>query len=190
MRDGLSLDHPRRKPWKSSSNFVTSSVACSLSRICIPLFRDYDRVLHVRSDEKKKKKKRHRNPSRRRFAKTDQPQISKYVSARILMKTLNTVGSFLKSKMKRENARTLCGNFTLHIFLSKENVSTCKNHRSLCVTAHMYTMKLITYGDGLSYRWFRDWWRTQLPGVTQNRCNAETPLYILRDLVYTKRKLI
>ena len=69
------------------------------------------------------------------------------------MKTLNTVGSFSKSKMIRENARRLCRNFTLHIFLSKDNVSTCKNHRSLCVIVHMYTMKLITYGDGLSYRW-------------------------------------
>ena len=80
-----------------------------------------------------------------------QPQISKYVSARILMQTLNTVGSFLKSKMKKK-MREDCRNFTLCIFLSKANVSTCKN-RSLCVIAHMCTMKLITYSDGLSYRW-------------------------------------
>ena len=80
-----------------------------------------------------------------------QPQISKYVSARILMQTLNTVGSFLKSKMK-EKMREDCRNFTLCIFLSKANVSTCKN-LSLCVIAHMCTMKLITYGDGLSYPW-------------------------------------
>ena len=80
-----------------------------------------------------------------------QPLISKYVSARILMQTLNTVGSFLKSKMK-EKMREDCRNFTLCIFLSKANVSTCKN-RSLCVIAHMCTMKLIMYGDGLSYRW-------------------------------------
>ena len=51
MRDGMSLDHPRRKPWESSSNFVTSSVACSLSHTCLPLFTDYDCVLHVQSDE-------------------------------------------------------------------------------------------------------------------------------------------
>ena len=44
VRDGMSLDHPRRKPWKSPSNFVTSSVACSLSRTCLPLFTDYDRL--------------------------------------------------------------------------------------------------------------------------------------------------
>ena len=67
------------------------------------------------------------------------------------MQTLNTVGSFLKSKMK-EKMREDCRNFTLCIFLSKAIVSTCKN-RSLCVIAHMYTMKLITYDDGLSYRW-------------------------------------
>ena len=67
------------------------------------------------------------------------------------MQTLNTVGSILKSKMK-EKMREDCRNFTLCIFLSKANVSTWKN-RSLCVIAHMYTMKLITYGDGLSYRW-------------------------------------
>ena len=27
VRDGMSLDHPRRETWKSSSNLVTSSVA-------------------------------------------------------------------------------------------------------------------------------------------------------------------
>ena len=49
VRDGMSLDHPRRETWKSSSNLLTSSVACSLSRTCISLFTDQDRVLHVKS---------------------------------------------------------------------------------------------------------------------------------------------
>ena len=52
VRNGMSLDHPRRKPWKLSSNFVMASVACCLSLTCIPLFTDYDHVLHVRSDKK------------------------------------------------------------------------------------------------------------------------------------------
>ena len=97
-----------------------------------------------------RKTKWHRNPSRRRFAKIDQPN---HRSASMFLleywwRLLNTVGSFLKSKMKRENVRRLCRKFTLHIFLSKANVSTCKNHRSFCVIAHMYTMKLIMNGDG------------------------------------------
>ena len=47
----MSIDHPRRETWKSSSNLVTSSVACSLSRTCISLhvFTDHDRMLHVKS---------------------------------------------------------------------------------------------------------------------------------------------
>ena len=63
------------------------------------------------------------------------------------MQTLNTVGSILKSKMKEKMREDSVA--TSH---SKANVSTWKN-RSLCVIAHMYTMKLIMYGDGLSYRW-------------------------------------
>ena len=56
----------------------------------------YDRLLLVKSDEKND---------------TGTPDLprqispttdSKYVSARILMQTLNTVGSFLKSKMKEK----------------------------------------------------------------------------------------
>ena len=53
--DGMSLDHPRRKPWKSSSNFVTSSVACSYLAhvyLYLPIMTAYDHVLHVKSDEK------------------------------------------------------------------------------------------------------------------------------------------
>ena len=52
----MSLDHPRRKPWKSSSNFVTSSVACSYLAhvyLYLPIMTAYDHVLHVKSDEKK-----------------------------------------------------------------------------------------------------------------------------------------
>ena len=52
-------------------------------------FTDYDRVLHVKSDEKND---------------TGTPvgeDLPRYVSARILMQTL-TVGSFLKSKMKEK----------------------------------------------------------------------------------------
>ena len=104
------------------------------------------------------------------------------------MQTLNTVGSFLKSQDERKNARRLCRNFTLCIFLSKANVSTCKD-RSLCVIAHMYTMKLIMYGDGLSYQWLETY-----GGVLSYRGLHETDAmqkrYILRDLVYTKRKLV
>ena len=51
----MSLDHPRRKPWKSSSNFVTSSVACTYLvhvYLYLPIMIAYDRVLHVKSDEK------------------------------------------------------------------------------------------------------------------------------------------
>ena len=53
----------------------------------------------------------------------------------------------------------------------------------------MYTMKLITYGDRLSYRWLETY-----GGVLSYRGLHETGAmqkhYILRDLVYTKRKLI
>ena len=53
----------------------------------------------------------------------------------------------------------------------------------------MYTMELITYGDGLSYRWLETY-----GGVLSYRGLHETGAmqkrYILRDLVYTKRKLI
>ena len=49
VRDGMSLDHPCHETWKSSSNLVTLSVACSLSRTCISLFTDHDCVLHVKS---------------------------------------------------------------------------------------------------------------------------------------------
>ena len=83
------------------------------------------------------------------------------------MQTLNTVGSFLKSKMK-EKMREDCVATSLHIFLSKANVITCKN-RSLCVIAHMYTMKLITYGDGLRY-----WWLATYGGVFSYRGLHET----------------
>ena len=84
---------------KLSCNFVTSSVACCLSLTCIPLFTDYDRVLHVRSDKKMTQECQSALICQDRSA---QPQIGKYVSARILMQTLNTVGSFLKSKMKEK----------------------------------------------------------------------------------------
>ena len=49
VRDGMSLDHPRRETWKSSSNLVTLSIACSLSRTCISLFTNQVRVLHVKN---------------------------------------------------------------------------------------------------------------------------------------------
>ena len=68
------------------------------------------------------------------------------------MQTLNTVGSILKSKMKEKMPEDSVATLHCVFFLSKANVSTW-NNRSLCVIAHMYTMKLITYGDGLSYRW-------------------------------------
>ena len=56
--------------------------------------------------------------------------------------------------------------------------------------AHMYTMKLITYGDGLSYRWLETY-----GGVLSYRGLHETGAMqkrynITNDLVYTKRKLI
>ena len=95
----------------------------------------------------------HRNSSRRRFAKIDQPNHRSATTflleywCRLWIRLV----AFLKSKMK-EKMREDCRNFTLCIFLLKANVSTCKN-RSLCVIAHMCTMKLITYGDGLSYLW-------------------------------------
>ena len=148
----MSLDHPRRKPWKSSSNIVTSSVACSLSRTCLPLFTDYDRLWpRVKSDEKKKKKW-HRKPSRRRFAKIDQPNhrsASTFLLEYWCRLWIRLV-AFWNPRWKRKCEKTLS---QLHIvYFSKANVSTCKN-RSLCVIAHMCTMKLITYGDGLSYRW-------------------------------------
>ena len=66
----------------------------------------------------------------------------------------------------------LCRNFTLHIFLSVANVSKIRKQNVnlfvlanvskirkqnvnlfvLSLIAHMFTMKLITYADGLSYR--------------------------------------
>ena len=92
-------------------------------------------------------KKWHRNASRHRFAKIDQPN---HRSASMFL--LEYWCRLWIRLVAFWNARRLCRNFTLRIFLSKANVSTCKN-RSLCVIAHMYTMKLITYGDGLSYRW-------------------------------------
>ena len=60
----------------------------------------YDRVLHVKRDEKKMTQE----PQSAKICqdRSDQSQISKYISARILMQTLNTVGSFLKSKMKEK----------------------------------------------------------------------------------------
>ena len=72
----------------------------------LPIMTAYDHVLHVKSDEKKW----HRNPSRRRFAKIDQPNY-RSASTFLLeywcrlgpkMQTLNTVGSILKSKMKEK----------------------------------------------------------------------------------------
>ena len=55
--------------------------------------------------------------------------------------------------------------------------------------AHMYTMKLITYGDGLS-----NWWLATYGGVLSYQGLHETGAmqkrYILRDLFYTKRKLV
>ena len=53
----------------------------------------------------------------------------------------------------------------------------------------MYTMKLITYGDGLS-----NWWLATYGGVLSYQGLHETGAmqkrYILRHLVYTKRKLV
>ena len=72
----------------------------------LPIMTAYDHVLHVKSDEKKW----HRNPSRRKFAKIDQPNY-RSASTFLLeywcrlgpkMQTLNTVGSILKSKMKEK----------------------------------------------------------------------------------------
>ena len=106
LHDGMSLDHPRRKLWESSSNFVTSSVACSLSRTCLPLFTDYDRLWPLMNAccMLKVMKTMTQEPQSTKICqdRSAKPQISKYVSARILMKTLNTVGSFLKSKMKEK----------------------------------------------------------------------------------------
>ena len=109
----------------------------------------YDCVLHVKSDENKW----HRNPSRRRFAKIDQPN---YRSASTFLleywcRLWIRLVAFWNPRWKKKCEKTLS---QLHIvyFFSKANVSTWKN-RSLCVIAHMYAMKLITYGDGLSYRW-------------------------------------
>ena len=51
----------------------------------------------------------------------------------------------------------LCRSFTLRIFLSVANVSKIQKQNVnlfvLSVIAHMFTMKLITYADRLSYRW-------------------------------------
>ena len=49
----MSLDLPRRKPWKSSSNFVTSLVAYLVHvYLYLPIMIACDRVLHVKRDEK------------------------------------------------------------------------------------------------------------------------------------------
>ena len=89
--------------------------------------------------------------------------------------------------MKEKMREDLCRNFTLHIFLSVANVSKIQKQNVnlfvLSVIAHMFTMKFITYAD-TQLPVVRDiWWLTQLPGVTRNRCSAETLLYIVCYLI-------
>ena len=118
---------------------------------------------------KKKQKKKHRNPSRCRFAKIDQPN---HRSASMFLLNIDADFEYgwklFEIQDERENARRLCRNFTMHIFLSKVNVRTCKN-RSLCVIVHMYTMQFITYGDRLSY-----WWLDTYGGILSYRGLHET----------------
>ena len=51
----------------------------------------------------------------------------------------------------------LCRNVTLRIFLSVANASKIQKQNEnlfvLSVLVHMLTMKLVTYAEGLSYRW-------------------------------------
>ena len=51
----------------------------------------------------------------------------------------------------------LCHNFTLRISLSVANASKIRKQNVnlfvLSVIVHMFTMKLVTYAQGLSYRW-------------------------------------
>ena len=138
----------------------------------LPIMTAYDHVLHVKSDEKKW----HRNPSRHRFAKIDQPN---YRSASMFlleywcrlgpkMQTLNTVGSILKKCEKTLSQ--------LHIvYFSLE--SKCKymeESKFVCDSPYVH--------NEVDNVWWRTqlpvvrdvWWRTQLPGVTRNWCNAET----------------
>ena len=61
------------------------------------------------------------------------------------MQTLNTVGSFLKSK------KTLS---QLHIvYFAFESKCKYMEELEFVCDSPQYTMKLITYGDGLRYRW-------------------------------------
>ena len=133
-------------------------------------------------------KKWHSNPSQHRFAKIDQPNHRS--ASTFLLEYWCRLWIRLVAFWNPRWKRRLCRNFTLCIFLSKANVSTCKNRSLLCDSPHVHNEVDNVWWQTQSPVVRNVWWRTQLPGVTRNWCNAETLLYILPDLVYTKRKLI
>ena len=135
----------------------------------LPIMIAYDRVLHVKSDEKKW----HRNPSRRRFAKIDQPN---YRSASTLLleywcRLWIRLVAFWNPRWKKKCEKTLS---QLHIvyFSFESKYKNMEESEFVCD-------KVCDEVDNVWWRTqlpvVRDvWWRTQLPGVTRNRCNAET----------------
>ena len=120
-------------------------------------------------------KKWHRNPSRRRFAKIDQPN---YRSASTFLleywcRLWIRLVAFWNPGWKKKCEKILS---QLHIvYFSFE--SKCKymeESEFVCDSPHIH--------NEVDNVWWRTqlpvvrdvWWRTQLPGVTRNRCNAET----------------
>ena len=59
--------------------------------------------------------------------------------------------------MKEKMREDVCRNFTLSIFLSVSNASKIRKQNAnlfvFSVIIHMFTVKLVTYAEGLSYRW-------------------------------------
>ena len=59
--------------------------------------------------------------------------------------------------MKEKMREDLCRNLTLRNFLSVANASEIRKQNAnlfvLSVIVHMFTMKLVTYAEGFSYRW-------------------------------------
>ena len=178
----MSLDHPRRKLWKSSSKTLEviqfCDVVCRLQLISYMftfIYRLWPLTTACCMLKVMKKKKWQRNPSRRRFAKIDQPN---YRSASTLLleywcRLWIRLVAFWNPGWKKKCEKTLS---QLHIvYFSLE--SKCKymeESEFVCDSPHVH--------NEVDNIWWPTplpvvrviWWRTQLPGVTRNRCNAET----------------